>query len=195
MGEKIKHGIETGIFGNWLTAYLNDTPGFSTHQVFYDHGDKKVNANVVATKGFWGEKVSNLNRLADVDIVIADANSNILLLIEIEERNSSPKKLLGDVLALLICNRFAVRLNNEQLYLHVTVDTRLIVAGVVPSIGQRLKKVEQVILPRIKQMAGLPDGINPANVELQFSESIDLTLQKLQNTIRMLFPRPDILSS
>ena len=40
----------------------------------------------------------------------------VLRLIEIEESNMPPKKLLGDVFATLMCNRFVVKIEKEQKY-------------------------------------------------------------------------------
>jgi hypothetical protein len=56
-------------------------------------------------------------------------------LIEIEETEMSPKKLLGDVFATLMCNWFALKGKNKQKYFRVSPNTKLIVAGVVQKLG------------------------------------------------------------
>ncbi|MBC8235578.1 hypothetical protein H8E77_39025, partial [bacterium] len=117
---KPKAGEQTGRFGCWLTQYLKGSPQYYKHLVYYDHGKRDSKPNVAAIKGFFGDEVSNKNRLADVDLMVAKPNKDIMLLVEIEERESSPKKILGDVLAILMCNRFAVKLNGEQHYFRIT---------------------------------------------------------------------------
>lgn len=184
-----KQGQNTGDFGFWLTNYFKDTLAYQKFQIYYDHGDSTKETNVVATKGFIGENVTNLNRLTDIDVMIVSPRGSVSLLIEIEERYSSPKKILGDVLAGLICNRFAVRLNGKQHNFSVTASTKLIVAGIVPSSGHRLNKIEKTILPRIKQLPGLGDGLNPGNIDLVFSENIQATIEKLRSIIKNLFPQ------
>ena len=87
-----KQGQNTGDFGFWLTNYFKDTLAYQKFQIYYDHGDSTKEANVVATKGFIGENVTNLNRLTDIDVMIVSPRGSVSLLIEIEERYSSPKK-------------------------------------------------------------------------------------------------------
>jgi hypothetical protein len=188
MDTPARQGQNTGAFGKWLTAYLKDAAAFRDFEVYYDHGDTAVDANVVAVKGFCGTVVTNLNRLADVDVIVVAPNGNVCLLIEIEERPSSPKKYLGSMLATLICDRFAVRISGSQRYFTVSDKTSLIVAGVVPAAGHRLQKIEAVILPRIRQLGGLPGAIPPANVDFVFSETIQSTIEKLRTVIARLFP-------
>lgn len=185
----IQQGQSTGAFGRWLTDYLKASRQYKDYQVYYDHGDRQAGANVVAIKGFLGDSVTNRNRLADVDVMIVAPNKSIRLLIEIEERPSSPKKILGDVLACIICSRFAVRLDEEQQYFDVTGDTELIVAGIVPSSGGRLMKIEQIILPRIGQLSGLSDGIRPSKVGLIFSDNIGSTIDRVEDIIKKMFPQ------
>ena len=182
-----KHGEQTGKFGLWLTNYLK--PRYCEYPVYYDHGDKNLEPNVAAIKGFFGDEVSNKNRLADVDLMVAKPNKDIMLLVEIEERESSPKKILGDVLAILMCNRFAVKLKGEQHYFNVTPKTELIVAGVVPNKGYRLKKINKIISPRLQLFKAPDDSINPQNVTFMFRENISSTIEALKKKMKELFPR------
>ena len=103
-------GVPTADFGLWLTRYMHGTPRCESYQVVYDHGIATSQSNVAAVKGFLGSSVKNVNRLADVDMLVATASGEPVLLIEIEERHCSPKKFLGDILAVLMCDGFAVRL-------------------------------------------------------------------------------------
>ena len=182
-------GVKTGEFGRWLTRYVEVLETYRGFHVYYDHGDRKVEANVVATKGFFGKSVSNLNRLADVDVALIDPGGKLRLLFEIEERPCSPKKLLGNILANLICNRYAVRAPRGQQYFDLDPTTRLVIAGFDESKRDRLRKIETVILPRVRNLLGLSDGINPANVDLVFTTTIDATITALQQLVERSFPK------
>ena len=92
-----KHGKSTGKFGSWLNDYLGSD---SFYTVYYDHGIKTDDPNVAAIKGFFGDQVNNKNRLADIDVMVANIDKEIILLIEIEESEMSPKKLLGDIFSI-----------------------------------------------------------------------------------------------
>ena len=81
-----KHGEQTGRFGCWLTQYIKGAPQYCNHLVYYDHGKRDYKSNVVAIKGFFGDEVRNKNRLADIDLIVAKPNKDIILLAEIEEK-------------------------------------------------------------------------------------------------------------
>jgi hypothetical protein len=147
-----KQGAACRQFGCWLTQHLSENDKSKIWVKYYDHGDKTADCNVAAIKGFVGKEVCNGNRLADADVVLV-RNGFARLLIEIEERPCSPKKILGDVLAHLMCDQYAVvrvGQRGRQDYLKVgKKETRLIIAGVLPSTGVRLEKVNSVIGPLI----------------------------------------------
>ena len=102
----MKHGKYTADFGKKLRQY------YRTHKpsidIWYDHGDAETDCHVLKTQGFYNSEPSRITNLAEVDIMITK-DKEILFLIEIEETQSSPKRLLGDVLALLMCNGFAIK--------------------------------------------------------------------------------------
>jgi hypothetical protein len=141
---------------------------------------------VVAIKGFFGDTVSNTSRLADVDVVVVKPNGEIAILIEIEESSASPKKLVGDIFAILMCNRFVVRDGEEQRCFEVTPETKLIVAGVGSS-GRQMKKVREVIVPRLGQFEAPADGVKLRNVRLIVEEDLPTVLDKLVESVRELF--------
>lgn len=70
----------------------------------------------------------NVNRLTDVGALIADSPGRALILIEIEERPSSPKKIVGDIFALAMSNHVAVG-RGDQAYFTIGAHTRVIIAG------------------------------------------------------------------
>ncbi len=180
-------GQETDVLGQWLTGYVRQSDALRGYQVFYDHGDSRE-ANVAAIKGFFGTNVTNLNRLADVDVMIVSPDQRVMLLIEVEERGSSPKKILGDAVTIMMCNRFAVRQNGMQRYFEVSNTSRLIVSGVMPAKGNRLKKVDQVIVPRFRKLSGFSKGINPRNIDFVFRPSIAETVDQLKQMVVEALP-------
>jgi len=150
-------GIETGRFGRWLYDYCksHDLP----YDVYYDHGDKATDPNVAVPKGFYGESVSNLNRLADVDIITVSKDGKAILLIEIEERPASPKKVLGNILAIMMCNKFAVKVKRKQKYYQVNKYTHLFFGCLYKEKGFGKEKIEN-LRKRIKDIDGFPEGIS-----------------------------------
>ena len=178
-----KHGVETGRFGKWLSQYLEDTPGYQSYSVYYDHGDRQANPNVVKVKGFFGDTVTSTSRLADVDIMVVKPSGEIAILIEIEESSATPKKLVGDLFTILMCNRFAVRGTGGQKYFNIAPETRLIVAGVGATAGQ-LKKVQGIIRSRLSQFEAPADSIGLKNVSLIVEQDLSAMIEKLTERVR-----------
>ncbi|MFA5179743.1 MAG: hypothetical protein WC405_00355 [Syntrophales bacterium] len=184
-----EQGVETGAFGGWLTEYLQSSPEHRDYTLYFDHGDKLKYANVLATKAFCGDAVSNSNRLADVDVVVVRSDGVADLIIEIEERPCSPKKILGDVLALMLCNHLAARIGGRQTYFEFSNKTTFIVAGIQPGKGQRLTKIKTIIEPRLHGIAAPADSIDPANIQLIFAEQIYDVLAQLREIVVERFPK------
>ncbi len=177
-----KQGKRTGEFGRWLTGYLDRN---SQYSVFYDHGSIQEDSNVGVIKGFYGHEVTNRNRISDVDVMVVNDDGEVVLLIEIEESEMSPKKLLGDVFATIMCNRFAVRMGNEQKYFCATPKTRLIVSGVLSSRGQ--DKIRNIIAPRLRQFGVPDDTFQIDNIKFVFGEDISEMITKLKLEMKNAF--------
>jgi hypothetical protein len=182
-----RQGIETANFGKWLTSYLSVEKGNHGLRVFYDHGDAKLESNVAVPKAFVGEKIVSLNWLADVDLAVVDSNSTVRLLIEFEERARSPKAILGNVFASLICDRFAILIDGKQTYFAVDDRTQLIVAGVMPA-GDRLSRIQEIILPRLRSFSGLSGCVRPSNVQLAFAATTEFAISELKKQVVALLP-------
>lgn len=181
------HGIKTGEFGKWLTKFLSNNPEYHHYVVYYDHGDKETSPNVVAIKGFYGVEITRGNKFSDVDVMVVNPNREIMLVIEIEERPSSPKKIVGDIVANLVCNRYAVRLGNENQYFEITPETMIILAGTISTKGSKVTQLEEVIIPRLQELVSPQDGINQNNVAYVFRKDIESTIEALkQEMIRLL---------
>jgi hypothetical protein len=173
-------GVETGKFGVWLSGYLRDMDKPNDYKVFWDHGEKLGNPGAVAIKGFYGETVANVNRLADIDLLVADGQGHALLLIEIEERHSSPKKIIGDVFAVAMCNHIEVKQSGESIMFDVTPETILIVAGIANGRGNKMAQASQVIYPRLASFTAPADAIPLSNVRLTLHKNIASTIEHLK---------------
>jgi hypothetical protein len=174
-------GVATARFGENLTKEFGDR-----YVVTYDHGDPDESDNVAACKAFYGtpgEGVHNANRLADVDALIADSRGRALVIVEIEERPSSPKKIVGDIFALAMSNHVAVG-RGDQEYFKIGPHTHVFVAGVLPDKGSRREKVEAVIADRLSSFHREKYELSLRNVRLVFRESIGTALEDTLSEVR-----------
>ncbi|MBE0411131.1 MAG: hypothetical protein IBX69_15525 [Anaerolineales bacterium] len=175
-----KHGQESASFGQWLSDRLRENPRYRHYAVYYDHGDKTIHPNVAAIKGIYGDKVTSSSQLTQVDVMVAKPSGEIIALVEIEERPSSPKKLIGDVFTNLMCSRYAVRVNGEQRYFNITPETILILAGIMNPKGNKFKKLERVIKPRISDFSSPKDAVGLDQVRFLFRDTIEEVIDELK---------------
>ncbi|MFO8145166.1 MAG: hypothetical protein R6T89_05520 [Candidatus Syntrophosphaera sp.] len=178
-----KDGEKTGQFGLWLTGYVCSKLLDKNYTVYYDHGDPTEHSNVAAIKGFLGEKVKNENRLADVDVMVADEDRGIKMLIEIEESPISPKTLLADVFASLLSTKFAVKIGNENIYFSKTPGTCLIVAGYNPN-DKRRRFINNKVLKKLRGFLPPENAINPEQVEFIIESDLGHCLERLRQRVR-----------
>ena len=184
-----KPGKETGTFGEWLDVQMNTVYKNLEYSVFYDHGDRAKNSNVVAIKGFFSSSnnVLNVNRLANIDVLVVNKEDEVILLIEIEEKGMSPKKLIGDIFTILMCNRIAVKKGSKQKYFVVSSKSKLIIAGVVPSGAN--EKIKTVIEPQLKKFHRSGETLQVNNIQIVYGNSIMETLDNLKNEMKTLFQK------
>jgi hypothetical protein len=175
-----KHGEQSGLFGQWLTDRMRGNPELQDHRVYYDHGDKAAQPNVAPIKGICGEKVTNSTQLTQVDVMVAKPNREIVALVEIEERPSSPKKLIGDVFANLMCSQYSITINGEQEFFSISPDTVLIIAGIMDTRGKLPEQLQKTILPRLSHFDIPGDGVCLNKVWLIFREKIDGAIKELK---------------
>ena len=183
----MKHGKMTEQFGLWLTEHLKTKDQYS---VFYDHGNPLEDPTVVAIKGFFGDRVTNRNRLTDADVMVVNNDKEVVLLIEIEESRMSPKKLLGDIFSTVMCNQFAVRPENENEYFGVSPKTVLIIAGVVPNQGdqeEELDKIRNIIMPRLQKFSTPKGSLQIDNIKIVTDKDISETFEKLEKEVTSFF--------
>jgi hypothetical protein len=117
--------------------------------------------------------------------MVVNKKGEVVLLIEIEEKGMSPKKLIGDIFTILMCNRIAIKKDNKQKYFMVSSKSKLIIAGVVPSGAKR--KIETVIEPQLKKFRRPGATLQSNNVQIVNGISIMATLNDLKSEIKNLF--------
>ncbi len=111
-------GQMTARIGEYLSGIL--VP--KGYDVLYDHG---TNSGKIVS--WFGEKYNRGSELSQVDIAIVEkVTDNVMALIEIEEKDDNPKKLLGDILGILIGNKIKFKGKRK---LTVTKNTLLLVVG------------------------------------------------------------------
>ena len=181
----IKSGEKTGQFGLWLTNYVCEKKADEDYLVYYDHGDPALHDNVKVIKGFIGEQVKNANRLTDIDVLVANQNREILLLIEIEESPISPKTLLGDVFASLVSTKFSV-LEDEHVNFTVTSNSRLIIAGFHPN-RERRKSYCVDIRRKIGEFSVPGDSVSVDNIEFIIESDLESCLAELRQRVKEIF--------
>ena len=173
-----KQGEKTGVYGKYLYQYCKETHPWLT--VYYDHGNKETDTHVAAAMGFYGEKVRNRNRLTDVDIIVGSCNKKIVLLIEVEQSTTSPKTVLGDILATKMCNKFAVKTDKRKHDTYsITPQSSLFIAFPYKERGNNKQKMEH-IESRIPEIEAFPDGISSKNIQFIMGPSIEEVLEKLK---------------
>jgi hypothetical protein len=175
-----KHRQESALFGQWLSDRLRKNPRYRHYAVYYDHGDKTVHPNVAAIKGIYGEKVTNSSQLTQVDVMVAKPNQEIIILVEIEEGQCSPKKIIGDIFTNLMCNRYAVALEGEQRYFSITPETVLVIAGIMDPKGAMKNQLEKTIKPRISQFHTPDEGLCLDKVWLIFEARMEAVIKELK---------------
>jgi len=180
-----QQGVATARFGGDLVNELGDR-----YVVYYDHGDPSKSDNVAVCKTFYGtpeDGVHNVNRLADVDALIADSDGRALILVEIEECPSSPKKIIGDIFALAMSNHVAVG-RGDHAYFSIGAHTQVIIAGVLPEKGASREKVDAVIKARLSSFHREEHELSLPNVRLVFRESLSAALKNAFSSVEAALP-------
>ena len=177
----MKPGKRTGNFGLWVDSFAKDK-GLS-YSVFYDHGNKEIE-NVGEINGIYGTEVKSGNILAQVDVMVVDSMGNIKLILEIEDKSSpTPKKVLGVVFSIILCNRFSFGEKKKKQYFRITPETQLIFAGFTNPKGTKRKKLLNVIKPRMFQMTSPSDSIRIENTSFIFEKDLDTAIEVLKGAV------------
>ncbi|MBE9524740.1 MAG: hypothetical protein IMY76_06550 [Chloroflexi bacterium] len=174
----------TGEFGLWLTRYLRYNNPYRRYSVFYDPGDDQKNGHESTVKGFCGERLTNADRLTDIDVIVVNEDNEIELLIEIEDIGISSKTLLGDIFATLLCDRFAVIKNGVHMYFDVLSTTQLIVAAVDNTHFAKRNHFEHGVVPKLQQTI----TFNISDIKFVFGDDARSSIENLKDKMMEIFP-------
>jgi hypothetical protein len=107
------------------------------YRVLHDHGES-ASKDVGRIVSCFGQSYRRGTQLSCLDIAVVDSTSSqVLFLIEIEERSASPKTLLGDAMAVLLGDRLVFAGKDY----HVTTKTHLLVCSLAKARGHKQEKV------------------------------------------------------
>ncbi len=171
-------GKETNLFGKALADLLSEKrPDL---RVFYDHGNPKK-PNVGKIYGHVGERPAANTNLAEVDVMVANLENKILLLIEIEEEASlGPKKILGVLMAILLSEKFSFK---KQEY-SITPQSLFICAGKSNPKGKNARKIRDVIAPRVQNIAETNSKLR--NIQYVLEATVEEVIQETMQASRSL---------
>ena len=175
-------GAYTAQFGRWLTQTLRTSMQQPGYALFYDHGDPQVERNVGAIKAVYGNELSRRTQLAHVDLLVARPNRDIVLLVEIEETGVSPKKIVGDLVTLQMCNACYVSMAGVNQRYVITTDTKLVIAGVMADDGSKYEQAK-LIRARLGQFSAPQDSIAFQHVSYVFQASIQQVIEQLKQLV------------
>lgn len=187
----VRSGIKTGNFGKWLYEYCKCN--FPHFKVYYDHGEKINDPNVKVPMGHYSEEVRRGTRITDCDILVgipSEPKGKAVLLIEIEQgsqsrtskkRSVSPKTVLGDVIATMLCDGFAIKKDkgekgeNPHEKYEITNDTKLLIAFPFNDKGYSKDKMDE-LEGRIKDLLN-------SKLKIEFVKHPDLD-EMLDDTLK-----------
>ncbi len=144
-------GKITASIGEKLTEKLK-----RDYDVFFDHGDATKGNNVRACLALLSDEPKNATRVADVDIVICskrEVQPMVKAIVEVEESGFSPKKILGDVMSLMLVKAIAIRKDDGSHGIY-KLNNRTVryVFGVVKSKGSKTEQIEEHLLPQLRDV-------------------------------------------
>lgn len=164
----MKNGKYTAEFGEELTKELESHSNF---QVYYDHGDRlKLNVGQI-TPYFRDKSYNDSTTLSNVDILITRETNNIekaIILIEIEETDSEPKKILGDIFNLFFAGSVRFRLN-RGFHKDFPLDQTNLIVGTVVGSDKKSEKIDNIsnaIIDLKKLIKGSVFDISIGRIEL-----------------------------
>lgn len=177
---KMKNGKYTAKFGEELTKGLESHPNF---QVYYDHGDSsKPNVGQI-TPYFRDKPYNKSTTLSNVDILITHKTNNIekaIILIEIEETDSEPKKILGDIFNIFLAESVCFQREDFPL------DQINLIVGTVVGSDDKLQKINSIsnaINDLKKQIKGSIFDISIGKIELLGDHDLPELLSRIKKNI------------
>jgi hypothetical protein len=155
-------GKYTQILGERLKERLEK----DGYEIFYDHGDLKH--RIVA----YFKDYSRRYFLSFVDIVVI-RNEEVKVLCEIEETSSNPKKVLGDLLSILLAEK--LRYGGVE---YNVISPYIVLGLYAKEKGIKLYQTES-ILNRFCEIF----DINRERIRIIFAENLDRMIDSVEKTI------------
>jgi hypothetical protein len=169
-----------------LGRQLQQEPSMQKYSVYYDHG-KRGDKNVCEISSVLGNQLRRDSKIAEIDIAILDQREKVILLIEIEESDDNPKKLIGDAITTLIGDKIFI---NRREVNQISEWTTLIVYAKKNGEGheKRTKDIEIRINQLITNEKLNKMKIN--NIKLELFQDPD-KLQRMIIDLLMSHPQVD----
>lgn len=150
-------GDYTGKLGKELSEFFEHNNLDFT--VYYDHGDPSED-NVCVITPFFGE-FSRDNSLANTDIAIIDNKTNkLVLLSEVEESSTPPKKVIGDILSVFLADKVRIRnkaQDKEEFYpiedINFIIGIKVDYQEKAEKLKELAKRTEQAVNPELAKKA------------------------------------------
>ena len=145
----LKQGNKTAIIGHQLVERYND----SKFIVYYDHGDKKMDKANVCEPTPYNKIKSDENTLSNIDIAIVEKKENKLrILIEIEESQAEPKKIIGDMMNIILADHILIKKIPYNLIVEPHFILGVIVNNKEGASEKKIRWVSNEILNILKQI-------------------------------------------
>lgn len=169
----MEHGKYTGMMGKRLYEKYRET----VHQVFYDHGkDPREEPHYCKPTPFFGA-YSSASTMSCVDVAVLNQDSSsIELIAEIEESGHEPKKIIGDIVSLLLSEK--IRIGNKDYGLG---KTPLVLRVLTGEKGKAREKIER-IRDRLSKLCE-KDASDCVNVVLVFEAELARLVDSVQANI------------
>lgn len=174
------YGKKTGKLGYDLYEKYEDT----RYEVYYSHPRDDIPNNEqpnYSNKGlvpFFSDE-SAVIELSYVDIVFRNTETNgIEIVIEIEESESSPKKIAGDITTAILSDKIRFKLGNEEYYDCNYDDLTFIMATKINPRGDGAKKTKLIC----EKLSALSD--KPGKREIEIIPIVDKDVVELIDKVR-----------
>lgn len=175
----MKRGEYTRRLGESLTKML-EKENYLKLQVFYDHG--KNEPNVCRPTLYFGEKCSRDTTLSFVDIAVVESGK-VKVLCEIEEKGASPKKIIGNIVSVLLAEK--ININNVNLG-----EPRIVLGIKVKAKGKSAEKIQE--LKKKIQNAVKPEFLcKVKQIPIIVNNNIEEVIDNVRKEVTRLMYKPE----
>jgi len=165
----------------WLGRQLKEESLLRSYSVYYDHG-VAGEKGVCEISSVIGSDLRRENKISEIDIAILDRSERVIFLIEIEESEDNPKKLVVDVITTLLGDKIFINgIEKKQIgdWTTLIVFSKKTEGYHEKRIGDLEKRIGQLI------SNGETNGLKIKNIQLALFED----KEKLKDqVIQLIFP-------